>query len=318
MRDLSRIDWNLIPALDALLTERNVSRAARRLGVTQPAASHALARLRRHFGDDLLVRRGNAYLLTPTAERLAPLVRQAVSASTSAMAAVGVFDPRSCTQRFTVAASEYAQTSFMPALARALADVAPGATLDVVTPFAEPFRTAEDVVLGTDGWVAPREVLVGYPSTGMLADRWVCVVADDNAGVGEDLSLDNMRDLRWVAPTVRGEPLRLHLDGLAAVGVEPVLALTTPSFASVPFLVAGTDRIGLLQHSLASLLAAQAGVRVLECPWSVQALHLTFWWDKQYEEDPAHRWLRALVEDTMRDVDRTRAAAALGVHSKAS
>jgi DNA-binding transcriptional LysR family regulator len=297
--DRTRIDWNLVPALDALLTERNVSRAARRVGISQPAASGALGRLRRHFGDELLVRRGQNYLLTPLAERLAPLARQAVAATAVALASASDFDPQRCSRDFTLAASEYVQAVLAPLLVAEVRRRAPEARLNFVAPFTEPFRTGLDVIQATDGWLAPPEVLHGQRHTGLLADRWVCVVAETNQSVGETLTLEDVRGAQWVAPTVRGEPLRFQLDGLSAHGIEPRIVVTTESFLAVPFLVAGTDYVGVVQESLARRLADAAGVRIHACPWSVQALNLTLWWDQKWEADPAHAWLRGVVDETM-------------------
>jgi DNA-binding transcriptional LysR family regulator len=299
VRDRSRIDWNLVPALDALLTERNVSRAGRRLGLSQPSMSGALARLRRHYGDDLLVRQGSGYVLTPLAERLLPLAREAVASTSYALASSLAFDFRHSTRTFTIAASEYVQTVLGQALSLEINRQAPGVRLAFVSPLTRPFRSVDEVLHTAEGWLAPREVLTGHRCTGLLADRWVCVVTDDHPTVRDSLTLQDLRDLSWVAPVIRAEPLRLLLDGLGAHGLEPTLGVTTDSFTAVPFLVAGTDRVGLMQASLANRLAAAAGVRVLPCPWEVQALHVTFGWDAKREADPAHAWLRSVVEQVL-------------------
>lgn len=299
MGDLSRIDWNLIPMLHALLEERHVSRAARRLALSQPAMSHALARLRRHFDDDLLVRRGGTYVLTPLGEQLAPLTADVVRATSSLATSTPTFDEAESTRTFTIAASEYVQAVLAPALLGEIRARAPGIRLNLVSPFTEPFRTSQDVLEGTDGWLAPREMLPGERSTGLVADQWACVVADDHPTITDTLTLEDVELYPWVAPTIRGRALHLHLDSLAAHGVELSVEVATESFTAVPFLVAGSDRIGVLQRSLALRLAPVAGVRVLECPWAVQPLHLTMWWHQQREDDVGHQWLRGVVDDLM-------------------
>ncbi|WP_167736791.1 LysR family transcriptional regulator [Nocardioides sp. 1609] len=299
MSDLSRIDWNLLPALDALLTERNVTRAARRLGVTQPAMSNALQRLRRHFRDELLTRHGNGYLLTPLAERLAPRVRDHISSGLSIVGSIDAFDPLISTRRFVIAGSEAMQVALAPSLTRALNEHAPAVTFSFVAPFVEPFRTYDDIVAGTDGWFAPREMMPNQSCTGLMSDSWVCVVDLEHPEVGDALTLADAQRLPWVAPTIRGAPLRVHVDALMAHGVEPVVEVFTESFTAVPFLVAGTTRLGIMQRAVAERLAPAAGVRILECPWAVQPLHVTFWWDLRWESDPAHTWLRSVVDQVM-------------------
>lgn len=295
-----RIDWNLVPALDALLSERNVSRAARRIGTSQSSMSGALARLRRHFDDELLVRQGNNYVLSPLAERLHPLVREAVTATSTTLAATGQFAASESDHLFRIAATEYGQTVVGPALTAEVARQAPGVRINFVAPFSAAYTRFEDALQATDGALAPREVLKGQPCTGLLPDEWVCVVSADHPTVGDVLSVDDVATLRWVAPTIRGQLLNFMVDGLGSLALEPRVGVTTESFTAVPFLVAGTTRIGLLQGRVARRLATSAGVRVLPCPWPVQALNLTFFWDQKHQADPAHAWLRSVIDHTMR------------------
>ncbi|WP_210438984.1 LysR family transcriptional regulator [Nocardioides xinjiangensis] len=297
------MDWNLIPILEALLVERNVSRAARRLGMSQPAVSNALARLRRQFGDELLVRRAGGYELTPLAEHLALATRGAMEAMSAVSAASTEFDPATSTRLFRIAASDYVQMVLGPGLLADITPLAPRARVAFLAPFSDQFNSDEELVENTDGWLAPREVMPGHEHTGGAADRWVCVVDQDHPTIGGDLTLRDAAAHPWVVPAVRGKTLRLHLDGLAPHGVEPVVEVSTEAFASVPFLIGGTCRIGLVQESLARRLAAVANVRVLECPWPVQPLQLTFWWDPKKDGDLGHAWLRDVVGRFLDQVD---------------
>lgn len=293
------MDWNLIPTLEALLAERSVSRAARRLGLSQPAVSNALARLRRQFGDELLVRRGSGYELTPLAEHLALVTRDAVEAVSAVSAASTEFDPATSTRLFRITASDYAQMAVAPQLLADLARHAPSVRVAFLTPFSDRFGNDEEMLDATDGWLAPREVLPGHEHVGAGADRWVCVVDRDHPDISTTLDLDDAAAHPWVVPAVRGTTLRLHRDGLASHGVEPVVDITTETFSSVPFLVAGSSRIGLVQRSVAQRVATAAGVRVLECPWTVQPLHLTFWWSPKKNGDLGHAWLRERVKGVL-------------------
>ncbi len=298
MNDLSRMDWNLLPALDALLTELNVSRAARRIGVTQPAMSHALKRLRRHFKDELLVRQGNAYHLTPLAERLAPMARELVRSSVDIASTMASFDPTTSDRRFTIAATEAMQLTLGRDVVAAVSTQAPDASVTFVAPFVEPFRTNDDILANTDGWIAPSEMLPGRDHTGELWDRWVCVVDDAHPTIGSALPLDEVAHHAWVIPTIRGLPIS-HVGAFAAHGIDARIQVCTEGFSAVPFLVAGTERVGVVQHRVAMRLARSAGVRIVECPWPVQPLRLTFWWDRRWASDPAHAWLRETVAASM-------------------
>jgi DNA-binding transcriptional LysR family regulator len=292
MDELQRLDWNLVPALDALLQEKNVSRAARRLGISQSAASGALARLRRHFDDELLTRRGSTYELSSTAQRLAPQAREAVAVAASLLSSAKRFDPASSRREFAIVSSEYGQVVHGAALLNLVSAAAPGVRVSFRG--MEARSGSDDWLSRVDGWLGPRDSLSNTPCTGAAVDRWVCVVDRGNAVAA--LSLEDVRQHRWILPTVardRDVPWRKRL---MAYGIDLDVAVTTESFGSVPFLVAGTPMVGVMQERLAGRLAEAAGVRVLPCPWEMRPVTFTLWWDATREHDPAHVWLREQVE----------------------
>lgn len=300
MNELDRIDWNLVPALDALLRERNVSRAARRLGMSQSAASGALARLRRQFGDELLVRRGvEGYELTPLAQRLAPVVEEAVSATRGILGSTGSFDPSTSTREFVVAATEYSQTVLGGVLARRVLEAAPGARVHFRHPSTIAPGPPAEWLASVDGWLAPRDVLPDLPAAGLFSDRWVCVVSADNLDVGERIDVSDVVRHPWIVPTVPRDRELPWMQRLLAHGIELPIAVVTESFGAVPFLVGGSRFVGLVQERLAAPVADVAGVRIIECPWSMLPLSFTCWWHLNREHDPAHRWFRELVASCM-------------------
>jgi DNA-binding transcriptional LysR family regulator len=296
--DVTRLDWNLVPVLDALLTEQNVSRAARRLGITQPAASRALARLRRLYDDELLVRRGNTYELTPLARSIRPVARRAVVATRQAVEPGAGVDPTTLVRAFTVAASDYTQVLFMPRLRDALLAAAPDVRVNFVQPFAVA-STDVEVLPNVDGWIAPREVFDDRPHVGSQLDEWVCVTDVDNPLSASGIQMSDLTSQSWVVPTVSGRTLSLQMLGLRAHGVDIRVAMTTDSFVAVPFLVQNTLSIGLTQRGVAQQFADIAGIRVHACPWAVAPIELTFWYDALRENDAPHRWFRELVASAM-------------------
>jgi DNA-binding transcriptional LysR family regulator len=132
----------------------------------------------------------------------------------------------------------------------------------------------------------------------------VCVVVEDNALVGDALTLDDLASLPWVVTYHGPTAFTPALRQLQMIGIEPAIRVVTESFLAVPFLVAGTTRIGLLQATLAWRLAAAARIRVLPCPWDVVPLKEAFWWHPSNEADPAHAWLRATLAEAARAVTR--------------
>jgi DNA-binding transcriptional LysR family regulator len=300
---LRNLDLNLLLALDALLTERNVTRAAERLGLSQPTVSAALGRLRRHFGDELLHRTGSRYELTPLAQQLSARTTPALADVRRVFDATADFDPGTSEREFTIMISDYAATVFGNRLATRLASVAPGVRLR--------FQQTDPAVVGhgletlrnVDGLVLPHGFLTDIPSTDLFEDTWVCVVSKDNEAVGEELTMDDLARLPWLVtfhlPTAYTPAARQ----LRMMGVEPRIEMVVDNFLTVPFLVAGTSRVAVLQRMLALRLAETAGIRVLPCPWDVVPLKEAFWWHPVLRQDPGHRWLRQVLRDVGRAVD---------------
>lgn len=310
MQGLDRLDWNLVPALDALLTERNVSRAARQLRTSQSSASGSLARLRRHFGDELLVRDGRHYRLSPLAQRLQPLASEAVAAARSLIEVAERFDPAVSERTFVLLMSDYAQAVVGPHLIAEVNRLAPHVEVVLQTPATataeaeemfsasgDPSRLLSDV----DGWFAPREAVRGLPSTGQVEDRWVCL--GSTTSWGTELTRDDLASAGWVAFTIPGLGHLPKLRALLSHGLEPRIEVVTDSFTAIPFLVSGTDRLALVQERLARLLAVE-GVAVFELPVPLHPLHLTMWWHPKLSGDPGHQWLRSVLRSVL-DADPT-------------
>src|SRR5215470_13569291 len=169
---LANLDLNLLVSLDALLAERSVSRAALRLGLSQPSLSAALARLRRHFRDDLLVRVGNHYELTPLAAQLAELTTSALAAVARVFASEPDFDPATAEREFTVLISDYAITVLGPELATLLQQ-APNIRLRLHQVAIPAVNAATQALRDVDAMVLPHGYLSGLPSRQLFTDRWV-------------------------------------------------------------------------------------------------------------------------------------------------
>ncbi len=296
-RHLRNLDLNLLVALDALLDERNVSRAAERLGVSQPSTSAALGRLRRHFDDELLRRTGNRYELTPLAANLRPLTAGAMQAVRRVFEAAPTFDPASADRTFTLLATDYGALRIGEPLARVLHERAPGARLRLEqnTPYA--VDHADDTLRAVDGIVMPHGFITGIPSIDFPTDEWVVICSEDNPDIGVELTLDDLRRSPWVVTFHGPTAFTPALRQLQILGVEPTIEVVVESFLAIPFLVAGTRRVALLQQSLAERLSPLAGIRILQCPGEIAPLREALWWHPIHSTDPAHQWMRAIVEE---------------------
>jgi DNA-binding transcriptional LysR family regulator len=296
-RDLRNLDLNLLRSLDALLAERNLTHAANRLGLSQPAMSAALRRLRRHFNDELLQRTGNRFVLTPLAEQLAGRVAPALTAIQRVFDARPDFDPATAVREFTLVVSDYAAAVLGDPLVTLVASAAPGVRLRLEQQTTYAVDHALETLRTVDGLVLPHGFLSDVPAVDLYEDTWVCVVANDNHRVGEQLTMDSLAELPWVVTYHQPTAFTPAAQQLRSIGVEPDIQVVVESFVAIPFLISGTERVALLQARLAERLAGAAGVRVLPCPWAVVPLKEAFWWHPTLRTDPAHQWLRRTLVD---------------------
>ena len=288
--NLARLDLNLVVALRALLEERNVTRAGQRVGLSQPAMSAALSRLRRHFDDDLLARVGGHYELTALGQVLLDRTSTAYDVLERLFASQAYFDPAKENREFKLVASDYAVAIFGTELARVIHEEAPGIRLR----FSQTPTTVVDdtatLLSASDGLFMPHGVISDFPATDLYDDRWVFLVARDHPSVDDRLTRKDLARLPWVtyqrtydAPAVRQ---------LGMLGIEPRVEVSVDSFQSLPLLVAGTRRIALVQARMAQLMEPIAAVKVVEPPYEAVPLREALWWHPVHTHDAAHIWLR--------------------------
>ena len=293
--NLNGVDLNLLVALEALLAERNVTRAAERLSIGQPAMSAALNRLRKLFDDPLLARVGGELVPTPLAETLVRPVHEAIVAIQSVLGVRGDFDPSTDHRTFTIVASDYVGLVLLRPLVRHLATAAPRARL-VVRPVAPEFLTdlRRDQV---DLAVVPQELMperMGLPHEELFRDRYVCAVDAANQVIGAALSVEEFTGHPHLASS--GGPLpALGQRQLGSLSLFPAAEVSTQTSLLAPFLLAGTDMITLVLERLGRRLQDAAGIRLVEPPVPLQTITETMYWHPRRADDPGHRWLREQV-----------------------
>jgi DNA-binding transcriptional LysR family regulator len=292
---LAGVDLNLLIALDALLTERSVTRAAERTSVGQPAMSASLARLRKHFHDPVLARQGRLLVLTPLAESLIVPVREAVEAVESVLGRSATFDPAVDQRSFTVVASDYVTLVLLHPLIGILAREAPGVQLNVipVTPgFADELRRGQADLLILPPSVAGHRL--AFPHELLFTDRFVLVADRHNPAIGDQVTAQEMLDLSYVSYS--GGALATLLEAqLDSLGVRLRVEVSTQGFMVAPFLVAGTGLVSLVHERLANAVADAAGLRIVEPGLPLQPVHEALYWNPRHTEDPAHQWLRGRI-----------------------
>lgn len=291
----NRLDLNLLIGLDVLLAECSITRAARRLCLSQSSASGILARLREYFGDELLVQSGRQMVPTPLALSLKEPVRDILLRIQQTVETAAEFRPEASSRHFRVVASDFVSSVVMTRLAARLNHVAPFVTMEILQPNersgAQLERGEIDVLL-----MPERYLSRSYPSEVLFSDGFSCIVWDGNAEVGATLSQDDYLRLGHAA-TSFGSHQQFAFEEvfLKSIGLSRRIEVVCASFNLLPQFVIGTRRIATLQHQLAQQLARYYPVRVLAPPVAIPRIVECMQWHPSSQIDPAHVWLRSML-----------------------
>lgn len=299
---LSRLDLNLLVALDALLTEKSVTRAAERLHLSQPALSASLARLRAHFNDPVLARQGNTYELTPLAMRLAEHTTTALDAARRVFESQASWTPHESTREFSVYGSDYGFATIGTAISRLAAEKAPGVRFRFALHNPSVVEDAANRLRSVDALMIPHGFITDLPYKDLWRDRWVILAAEDNADIGETVTMEDLARSPWVFTYQSRSAFTSASRQLQQLGIEPHVEAVVESFLALPHFIAGTRRLGLIQSGLARTAERVGGIRVLEPPFDATPVLNALWWHPVHNRDPEHAWMRALFEQAGRKV----------------
>ncbi|HKP63027.1 MAG TPA: LysR substrate-binding domain-containing protein [Polyangiales bacterium] len=290
---LAGIDLNLLPLLDALLAERHLTRAARRVGLSQPAASRALGRLRLLLKDPLLVRTGAHFALTPRAESLRDPVRRAMSAVETAIAPPADFNPARAERVLRVHADDYTSLVVLTPLIAALSRSAPAIQIEVLPGHAgglERLRRGEVdcCFTGAPHGNAPK----GVDSDHLGDDGFVCMVSRRHAFARRAPNLQRFLGARHalVAPT--GERGGFVDDALERMGSRRRVSLLLPHFLVMPFVIASSDLVVTLAERVARVYAGRLPVALFNPPLALPRFSIAAYWHERSMDDPAWVWVR--------------------------
>ena len=293
---LDRFDLNLLVVLDALLEERNVTRASERLHVGQSAASGALARLREYFDDELLVPVGRRLELTPLAQSLVEPVRDTLLRARATLALKPGFDPQQAQRRFSVCASDYAITVMLSRAVQQVAALAPGLALDLRSPPRDVLETFERGSI--DLLVMPEQYAsrLSHPQQPLFGDTQVCMVWAEHGSVGAHLPMADYMALGHVAVRF-GDAHSMAFEEwfLPRTGRQRRIECSVDHFAALPLLVVGTQRVATLHRRMAQHFALHHPLRVVAAPFEMPALTEVMVWPRHLQNDPAHTWLRQQI-----------------------
>lgn len=297
------LDLRLLLALEALVSERSVTRAAARLGRGQPAMSHALMRLRRALADPVLARTSAGMTPTPRALDLVARIRPPLSELKRAITDPAVFDPATTERSFTIVMRDYTEVVLLPTLVDELRRVAPGLRLRVLalgdTLPAEDLESSRiDLAIGYFGRVPG-----GLRSQVLLRERFVCMTARDHPAASLPLTLARYCRLRHVlvSPSGGGRgPVDAWLDRRRRART---IVLVVPDFVAAALVVAQTDLIATVPALIAGAVRGMIPVRSLRPPFQLAGFPVTQVWSPHVDADGGHRWLRRTISRLMRGAD---------------
>ena len=311
--NLNRIDLNLLVYLDALLRERNVTQAANQLSLSQPAMSNGLRRLRDLFDDPLLVRTSDGMMPTERALELEPVIRDVLSNIDRAVQPRSAFEPQDAQRVFRIMASDYAESTLLPTVLGKLRTLAPGLTLDIMTPSDVSFL---DVERGKVDMVINRfdSMPQSFHQIHLWDDTFSCLLSPENP-VLEDFTLENYLKANhvWVSKTGMGVGVGMDPDdvqrlgwvdaALNKLGKKRQIRVFTRHYQAAMTMAEQNDLIVTLPTRAALLKADNPRVVIQKPPLDIPPLELKMAWSPLLQHNPANKWLRKLIADSARFLD---------------
>ncbi|MDA8523182.1 LysR family transcriptional regulator [Acidovorax sp. NCPPB 4044] len=316
------LDLNLLRVFDEVMGERNLTRAAEKLSLTQPAVSNALRRLREVLGDDLVVRKGQGVEPTPRALALWPPVRQALAQLQQSLAP-GAFDPASANSTFVLAMADATGATLIPPLVEIVEREAPGVSLRVV-----PLTTRDprglldddstDMAVGYFPAVmadltarAQTDSVIAHESLRLYDGEYVCVMRQDHPLAREPLTLDQYCAARHLLVSFSGKPYGFIDEALTALGRERRIVLTVNQFFTAGRVVATTDLLTVLPRHFVGVASLGGELLWRPLPMPLPTVHVDALWHRRRRHDAAHRWLRdAMARSALHTAAQTPAARA--------
>lgn len=293
-----RYDLNLLPVFMALMEERSVTRAAVRLGITQPALSNALNRLRDTLRDPLFIRERYGIKPTQFAEEIAPVILETLARLDEVIIGRQHFDPATSTRQFNIAPNSFVEIVLMPRIIAKLRQQAPGVKVSL-TPYGNDL-TETGVISGTTDMALgriidpPDNLIVQH----LMDDGLACVVRADHPDIADSLSREQYEQLRHVNVLPPGR-MRVGLfQTLERQGLRRDLAISVTHFLAVPEIIAVTDYCATLPRLICRQIAKDPRLKIVPSPVDLGSFPVEIAWHVRYRQDPAHQWLRQLLVET--------------------
>jgi DNA-binding transcriptional LysR family regulator len=298
--DIRSVDLNLLVIFDAMARHRSVNRTAEAVGLSQPATSAALARLRAVFDDALFVRAGAQMEPTPRALELAPAVQRVVEAIQSEILQQAAFDPAKAERSFTILTPDIGEVAFLPGVIRRIRQEAPGVKLQAVskprTAAAQALETGEaDLAVG----FFPDLQKAGYFQQALFKTSYACITCARNDSAPARMTAKQYLAARHVVvrPDGREHLLDRFLEGK---GWHRHVTLELSHFMSLLALLPGSDLVATVPQDIATVVGRHVALKQIELPFRPPQIQVQQYWHRRMQSDPANKWLRALFHDVNR------------------
>lgn len=299
---MDQFDLNLLRIVVAVAEEGSVSRAAEKLGISQPSASLALGKLRRQLGNELFVRSAGGMAPTPRAVQVIALARELLGRVRDELLEPRAFDPATTTTSFSVALSDIGEMVFLPKLLEAIQARAPLATLTSST------LPASEVAAALES--GKIDLAIGYfPDLQrhtlfqqrLFSHGFTCLLRSGHPITGERLTMPQFLALGHAVVRAEGRSQEVFERHLDKKGIRRRVVLSTPHFLSIPFMIANSDLVVTVPQAVGASLAGFADVRLVRPPLTIPRFDLKQHWHRKFHDDARHQWLRSLVVELFKD-----------------
>jgi DNA-binding transcriptional LysR family regulator len=293
---MNDINLKLLTIFDEIYKTKSVSQSADNLGMTQPAISMSLAKLRHHFHDPLFVRTSNGMEPTPHANDLVMPLRQAHELVMGALGHHSAFDPKNSDRRFKIATTDIGQIVLIPKLLARLKKVAPGVRLELIHISEDTPKHLEagavDLAIGFMSHFAS-----GFYQQQLFKERFVCTLRTDHPRVGKALSIEQFAHEEHLEIFTSGTGHNIIERTLDSMNIKRKIGLRVPNFLGIPTIVANTDMLVTVPERLGQIMANVGNIRTIELPFDIAPYPIKQHWHERYSQDPSLRWMRALNSD---------------------
>jgi DNA-binding transcriptional LysR family regulator len=293
--------FNQLQLIEALARTGNITEAAKHIGITQPAASHALARLRRSTRDPIFIRTSEGMKPTPYGARLAAAVHDATKLLEYGLDRSPDFDPMRSTRTFNVFLSDVGQWLFLPKLLEGLASSAPGIGLRV-RPL--PTKAAHlmlesgevDIAVGTF-----TGLITGCMQRRLYQGRYVCVVRADHPAFANGMTLEAFRSVPHAVAEGAGYVHEVLDRWLARQKIQRCVKVNVPHYLVLPLIVARSDLLAITAGRVAEIFATMVPIKIMPLPMKTQSYDINIFWHERFHHDPANRWFRQFVANALKE-----------------